>query len=452
MTRVVAILIAVLLAPALGRAARPLHPRVLARKLARARRNIQHVIVIMQENRSFDNYFGTYPHADGIPMRHGVPTACAPDPERGGCLAPFHDPNDRDIGGPHDVVAAMGDVDGGKMDGFLAMQQLGFLHACTNPNLPVCVLAASSDAMGYHDAREIPNYWAYARNFVLQDRMFEPTASWSLPAHLFLVSGWSASCTVPDDPSSCTNDIGFPPAPSKSYAWTDLTWLLHEHGITWAYYLSNGSQPDCDDDAELCAPQGQNVDVPGIWNPLPRFDTVRDDGQLANIQETSHFLDAARTGTLPAVSWIVPNQTVSEHPPALISDGQRYVTGLINAVMQGPQWNTTAIFVSWDDWGGFYDHVIPPVVDGNGYGLRVPGLVISAWAKRGYVDHQVLSFDAYLKFIEDLFLDGQRLDPANDGRPDPRPDVRENAPELGNLLRDFQFHRRPRRPLVLPTD
>jgi phospholipase C len=445
-------LVALLLAPSLGRAAHPLHPRVLARKLERARRNIQHVIVIMQENRSFDNYFGTYPHADGIPMRHGVPTMCAPDPEHGGCVAPFHDRNDRDIGGPHDFVAAVADVDGGKMDGFLAMQQLGFLRACTEPNLPVCALAASTDAMGYHDAREIPNYWAYARNFVLQDHMFEPTASWSLPAHLFLVSGWAASCTVPNDPSSCTNDIGYPPKPGTHYAWTDLTWLLHEHGITWAYYLSNGTQPDCEDDAELCPSQGQNVYVPGIWNPLPGFDTVRDDGQLANIQETSHFLDAARTGTLPAVAWIVPNGKVSEHPPSPISDGQRYVTGLINAAMQGPEWNTTVIFLAWDDWGGFYDHVVPPVVDGNGYGLRVPGLVISPWAKRGYIDRQVLSFDAYLKFIEDLFLDGQRLDPANDGRPDPRPDVRENAPELGNLLRDFRFRRRPRRPLVLPTD
>jgi phospholipase C len=441
-----------LLAPSVGRAARPLRPRVLARKLERARRNIQHVIVIMQENRSFDSYFGTYPHADGIPMRFGVPSVCVPDPERGGCVVPFHDPNDRNIGGPHDFAAAVADVDGGKMDGFVAMQQRGFVQACTDPNLPVCALAASTDAMGYHDAREIPNYWAYARNFVLQDHMFEPTASWSLPSHLFLVSGWSASCPVANDPSSCTNDIGYPPAPHTHYAWTDLTWLLHQHGITWAYYLSDGTEPDCEDDAEICPPQAQNTHVPGIWNPLPGFDTVRDDGQLANIQETSHFLDAARTGTLPAVSWVVPNGTVSEHPFSRISDGQRYVTGLINAVMQGPEWSTTAIFLAWDDWGGFYDHVVPPMVDGNGYGLRVPGLVISAWAKRGYIDHQVLSFDAYLKLIEDLFLDGQRLDPANDGRPDPRPDVRENAPKLGNLLRDFQFHRRPRRPLVLPTN
>ena len=94
--------------------------------------------------------------------------------------------------------------------------------------------------------------------------------------------------------------------------------------------------------------------------------------------------------------------------------------------MNGPEWKSTAIFVAWDDWGGFYDHVPPPTVDQNGYGLRVPGLVISPYAKRGYIDHQTLSFDAYAKFIEDDFLDGQRLDPKTDGRPDPRPDVREN--------------------------
>src|SRR5262249_25751852 len=148
---------------------RPLRPHVLARKLERARRNIQHVIVIMQENRSFDNYFGTYPHADGIPMRHGVPTVCAPDPEQGGCVAPFHDPNDRNIGGPHTYAAAVADIDHGKMDGFIAMQELGRFLVCTDPNSPVCSLGPSSDAMGYHDAREIPNYWAYARHFVLQD-------------------------------------------------------------------------------------------------------------------------------------------------------------------------------------------------------------------------------------------------------------------------------------------
>jgi phospholipase C len=117
--------------------------------------------------------------------------------------------------------------------------------------------------------------------------------------------------------------------------------------------------------------------------------------------------------------------------------------------MRSPDWSSTAIFLAWDDWGGFYDHVDPPKVDGAGYGLRVPGIVISPYARRGYVDHQTLSFDAYAKFIEDDFLGGRRLDPTTDGRPDPRPDVRENLPILGNLQHDFDFTQKPRPPLIL---
>jgi phospholipase C len=147
----------------------------------------------------------------------------------------------------------------------------------------------------------------------------------------------------------------------------------------------------------------------------------------------------------------VPNAVDSEHPVALVSTGQSYVTGLINALMTSPAWSSTAIFLAWDDWGGFYDHVAPPKVDQNGYGIRVPGLVISPYARKGYIDHQTLSFDAYLKFIEDDFLGGQRLDPKTDGRPDPRPNVREDTSILGDLTRDFDFTQQPRPPLVLPA-
>jgi phospholipase C len=149
------------------------------------------------------------------------------------------------------------------------------------------------------------------------------------------------------------------------------------------------------------------------------------------------------------VSWVVPDRAHSEHPSARVTEGQAYVTGLINAVMSGPNWNDTVIFVAWDDWGGFYDHVVPPTVDKNGYGLRVPALTISPYAKKGMIDHQTLSFDAYLKFIEDVFLSKQRLDPKTDGRPDPRPTVRENVSLLGDLWSEFDFYQPPRPPLLL---
>src|SRR5262249_45814610 len=178
-------------------------------------------------------------------------------------------------------------------------------------------------------------------------------------------------------------------------------------------------------------------------------DDVREDGQLGNITTLSHYFTAARTGTLPAVSWINPTGAVSEHPPGLVSAGQTYVTKLINAAMRGKEGKSTAIFLAWDDWGGFYDHVVPPNVHRLGYGLRVPGLVISPYARRGFIDHQTLSFDAYAKFIEDDFLGGQRLDPTTDGRPDSRPKVRENEAILGSLVRDFNFEQKPRKPLIL---
>ena len=146
----------------------------------------------------------------------------------------------------------------------------------------------------------------------------------------------------------------------------------------------------------------------------------------------------------------MPNNKDSEHPIALVSDGQAFVTKIVNAVMESPCWSSSAIFISWDDWGGFYDHVVPPSVDENGYGLRVPGLVVSPYAKKGYIDHQTLSFDAYLKFIEDDFLNEQRIDPKTDGRPDNRPTVREDVSVLGDLRKDFDFNQEPRPPLVLP--
>ncbi|HKD33163.1 MAG TPA: alkaline phosphatase family protein [Gaiellaceae bacterium] len=423
---------------------------------------IKHVVVLMMENRSFDSYFGTYPGADGLPRRDGRFTVCSPDRITHRCVYPYHDTSDRNTGGPHEHLDAVQDINAGRMDGFMREARRGLTRGCiTSPTLPLCSLGARHpDVMGYHDWHEIPNYWDYARHFVLQDHMFEQSDSWSLPEHLFMVSEWSAKCHQRNVAMSCVNAVEGPLAPpheaqnrsgrKPDYAWTDLTYLLHKHHVSWRYYVFAGREPDCETGAMVCHERVQRAKTPGIWNPLPWFSTVHQDHQVRNIRSISHFFAAARRGNLPAVSWVEPDNHVSEHPPSLITNGQAFATGVINAVMRSPDWSSTAIFLAWDDWGGFYDHVVPPRVDENGFGLRVPSLVISPYARPGFIDHQVASLDAFTKFIEDDFLGGQRLDPATDGRPDKRPDVREAMPQVGDMTQAFDFNQKPSPPLILP--
>ena len=281
------------------------NPTAISPKLAIARKKIKHIIIIMQENRSFDHYFGTYPGADGIPMQNGIPTVCANDPITGQCIKPFHDSSDINYGGPHGMTAAVTDINGGKMDGSVKSVVDGRSNYCANPDTPGCTSSEQGpDVMGWHDAREIPNYWAYAQNFVLQDRMFEPSASWSLPAHLFLVSGWSAKCTDPDDPMTCSNNIDNPPqaatgSTKEDYAWTDLTYLMHKKNISWGYFLTEGIEPDCTNDQMFCDQQPLNLDVPSIMNPLPNFATVHENDQLNHVRPTTEFFASLKNGTLP---------------------------------------------------------------------------------------------------------------------------------------------------------
>jgi phospholipase C len=307
--------------------------------------------------------------------------------------------------------------------------------------------------MSYMTDREIPNYWRYAEEFVLQDHMFAPADSWTLPAHLYLVSAWAARCEDPRDPMSCVSELD--PAEELEilqaredvplWAWTDITYLLHERDVSWAYYVGD----------ETCFfgcrrnPRGRNTVMQ--QTPLPWFTTVRQNHQIDNVRGHAEYYEAASAGKLPSVSWIVPYNGVGEHPDndERVWKGMRHVTNLVNAAMRGPDWEDTAIFITWDDWGGFYDHVAPPRVDLNGYGIRVPGMMVSPWARAGMIDSQTLSFDAYLRLIEDLFLDGERLDPETMSRPDSRPTVREDVRVLGDLLREFDFEQEPLDPLIL---
>jgi phospholipase C len=437
---------------------------------------IQHVVIIMQENRSFDHYFGTFPGADGFPAGLCVPL----DPKHPGtgCMWPFHDPHDVNAGGPHGAVDAQADLDDGittdKMDGFVR-QQSGAKSTCA-PDAPGCAGSADGvarhDVVGFHTDAEIPNYWAYARNFVLQDQLYAGVRSWSWPSHLDLTSEWVATCTDYTQASTCiTAPTTVQPKPGVKLPWVTLFQLLDTNNVSWKYYLGTGDEPDCDDDQMTCAPQRQTGGVPSIWNPAPYFHWVKAKGPAylkAHNPDVEQFLADVKNGALPQVSWIVPANAYSEHPPEGVTRGMEYVTSLVNAVMQSPYWSNTAIFIAWDDWGGFYDHVVPPNVDRNnsatpiqGFGIRVPGILVSAYAKAGTIDHQVLSLDSYATFIEDIFIGGARLDPARLGNPDKRPDIRDaltsvtfpgkTEQPIGNLMNEFDFTQKPLPPLVLST-
>ena len=312
---------------------------------------IKHIVVIMQENRSFDSYFGTFPGADGVQMSNGKPTVCVPDPATGSCVAPYPDHADVNGGGPHNYTNATSDINGGKMNGFIGQAE-GGRQGCTNPTDPACTNSATPDVMGYHTQSDIPNYWTYANDFVLQDHMFEPNASWSLPSHLFLVSEWAAYCTKEGNPSSCVNGTkanppAKPPAapavyggeagPKKNkqgqstpnhqpiYAWTDLTYLLHKNNVSWGYYVVSGTEPDCENPAaETCAPVAQNSNTPGIWNPLPWFDTVKADQDprpdvrenqkiLGNLESDFNFNQSPGA---PLVLQVHPQTTLTGTPTA----------------------------------------------------------------------------------------------------------------------------------------
>jgi phospholipase C len=426
-------------------------------KLEQAQLHLKHLVFIVQENRSFDHYFGTFPGANGFPMRNGRPSVCVPDPIAHACVRPYHSSEQLQEGGPHAQRHSELDVNGGRMDGFVRTVVDSPLYCADHRGASRCRdylgPQGQPDVMSYHTAEEIPNYWRYAKTFVLQDRMFAPADSWTLPAHLFLVSAWAARCSDARDPMSCVSNLElveqFQTMRSHEdvpiWAWTDITYLLWEHGVEWGYYVGDDT---CFFDP--CPGQGGRRTV-SQQNPLPWFTTIRETGQMDRIQDHARFYKAAANGTLPSVSWVMPYNGVGEHPAsgAPIWRGQAHVTHVVNALMKGPDWNETAVFLTWDDWGGFYDHVRPPRVDLNGYGIRVPGLLISPWARAGLIDSQTLSFDAYLKLIEDLFLDSERLNPATLSRPDSRPTVREKASILGDLLKEFDFGQEPLPPLIL---
>ena len=215
---------------------------------------------------------------------------------------------------------------------------------------------------------------------------------------------------------------------------------MQKDQVTWNYYVTSGN--NVDSNGQAIEPENLQQDNPNhytLWNPLPAFPKVENDpAQRVRLVDTAQFYKDAQSGNLPSISWICPylGSELSDHPAFKggMQKPMAYVTGLINAVMNGPDWDSTAIFVSWDDWGGYYDSVAPPFVDEYGFGLRVPSLVISPYAKESFIDHNTYSFDSWLKLIEERF--GVEPMTARD----------KNADDMSN---SFDFTQKPRAPVIL---
>lgn len=466
---------------------------VPATQLALAKQYIKHVVVIMQENRSFDNYFGTFPKAKGIPSTvlgktYDCDSNCNcslnangagkykfarnPDPEAKTDLPHGNSDFQKSIANPVDNGATLSPAD--------------FLHAACQYIGGNSNTTALQDVLGYHvgnsSSDELYNYWQYAKNFLLQDNMFESVPDWSPIEHNYMVSAWNADCASGTCKTSLTYNA------NGTYLWNDISNLLCGGGVRWMFYQGEDWIHDCkscaspNDIPANCFNTGSDPIV-AFWSPLGRFQTYQQNksnpnntGDIAELQSFYTSLNNVGTSAdqdgskFPAVSWIVPGRQVSEHTevPGTIDTmnikwGEGYVTSIVNAVMSNRTlWETTAIFLSWDDWGGFYDHM-PPVSNGTSdaknyqtYGIRVPGLVISPWVKsKGYIDSNQLSHDAYLKFIEDVFLGGKRI-LAGQGNgcytvstsKDPRTEARETLSAAGDLKADFDFSHGPLPPLI----
>jgi phospholipase C len=345
-------------------------PQSAAAEKHAAQTPVEHLVVLMQENHTFDNYFGLYPGADGIPA--GV---CMPvDPTKGEkpCVTPFHigtrdvEPTDPD----HSQSTFERQYRGGRLD--------GFVHALNLRNQDGRI------AMGYYDERDLQFYWNLARQYVLYDRFFSSAQGGSTVNHVFWVAGRA------------------PPTGDRvSRTGLEVETIfdrLEQAGVSWKFYVQN-YDPTLTYRTISTAPPNRASQV--TWVPLLGIDRFLDDPRLnGHIVDLSEYYKDLENGTLPAVAYIAPSGP-SEHPPSSIQSGQTFVRTLLNSMMQSTSWSSSAFLVAYDDWGGWYDHVKPPQVDKWGYGFRVPAFVVSPYARRGVVDHTVLDFTSILRFVED---------------------------------------------------
>jgi phospholipase C len=336
---------------------------------------IEHIVFIIKENRTFDHYFGRFPGADGA--RSGrtstgdlVPLRAAPDQ-----VYP-------DIG--HGAGAAYSAYDAGRMDRFDTLAgavHLGVNHSYTQMQ-----------------AQDIPSYWAYARHFTLADHFFSTVMGPSFPNHLMAIAAQAGATTSNpaaawgrwgcDSPAGAhvttVSPTGLVGSAFPCFDFATLADRLNARHIPWRYYAPRRGQPGY------------------IWSSFDAVRHIRYSAQWAtNVVPWRRFEGDVARGHLAAVTWLVTDTAHSEHPPASTCLGETTTVSEINALMRSRFWRSTAIFVTWDDFGGFYDHVAPP--RRSRLGPRVPTLVISPYARRGYVDHATYDLTALLRFVEDRF-------------------------------------------------
>ena len=254
--------------------------------------------------------------------------------------------------------------------------------------------------MGYYDASDIPNYWRYAHRFTLCDRFFSSEMTGSSPNHVYTVAAQSGEINNIGTLDQLENDLDEP----EGFPFESIVKNLGLRNVSWKYYVE--TQPKSPEWADLNANFARMAfpDPKGftLWNPMPGFKSIRDDESRMNrLVSLDDYYEDLQKGTLPQFAWIIPDFQDSEHPPEPLDQGMWYVTRIINALMKSSYWGNTAIFLTWDDYGGFFDHLPPPEVDAYGYGPRVPILVISPYAKRNFVSHYTYDFTSVLKFVEE---------------------------------------------------
>jgi phospholipase C len=380
---------------------------------------IEHVVFLIKENRTFDNMYGRFPGANGVSvgMDQGEPRA----------LEPALDALPTDI--KHCYQCSLQAWNEGRMDGFATISAAADRHAYTQ-----------------YVPGDLPNYWHWAEEHVLGDNFFASAQGPSFPNHLYTIAAQSGGAhenpiqlqellterhretglfkawgcdSIEEAYIPVTDSEGIAKKVPPCFDFLTEGDLLTAADIPWAYYA---------------ATQYQNG---YIWSAYDAVRHIRENEAFwaEHVFPVDDFAEHARRGLLPPVTWVTPRFEVSDHPEYSMCLGENWTTEIVNAVMEGPHWEDTAIFLTWDDYGGFYDHVPPPQVDGFGFGIRVPLLVISPYAREGFVTHELGEFSSVLRFIEDNWGLTQLTHRDRDATP---------------LVSAFDFTQEPRPPDPLP--